>query len=133
MPNKEPEMSVLPAIRRQMIWDVSEHDIVEQVCDMAGLTATSPDVAELEHRDSHTRTAMLSPFSPVIKTLTEEMASIHADVYMKQLAAMGEKTDEETHELMRQRYIHLIGTSYTAMLAQMMGSELLTYGRAMYV
>jgi hypothetical protein len=125
------EIDPLPLIRRQLVWDSSDHTAADAVCAAVGLAPVSDEVMTMDHRASHVRMLKVAPFVATLALLAQEMAGIHATLFERAVELAGEKMDISRDDI-EARYLMIIASSAMAIVSQLMDAGLLTYGEYLH-
>lgn len=116
-----------PMITTKLVWDMVEHDYVQQFLPECGLTPPSDEGAESAHIESHVRRLAVTPPAAVFNKLAELAADIYTtwkigrpeDESPLPPEARGEFTEQNTE---------LLQTAGVAIIAQLIEMKILAYG-----
>jgi hypothetical protein len=124
--DEAPAYDPLNYIRRQMIWDMFQHEDVNRFCDSMGMIRASDDVTELEHVDAHQRERIAELLGPAISLYASLATELIGNALMDEETK--EHLPEEYQKQFNQQTFDLIRPAAMAIISQLVVTKQLTVG-----
>lgn len=132
-----------PGLMRRVIVDMMPYEIPDvdllALQDRLGLVPSSPDVLELDRKESEHRIKGLKPISEIITTMSGLSAEVIAEYFLMKVAASASEDEDDGHtvpvEYLRKVLVHqnmnVIVTATHGIVSHLIASGILVYNKDM--
>lgn len=119
-------MSVPAAtVHRQMLYDGMTYDVIPDLAEIAGLSPVSPEVDEMERRDSEERLERISYLVPCLMSQAAFMGHLSVQTQLKALEEAGIPYSQHDVEELARVVMGLLHTTLISSVSTVVGLGLL--------
>lgn len=111
-------------LAKRLLWDIVPCPQVPGMIPLMKLNPDSPDVAEMEHRASHDRLALVVPLKEMLDLLGPIVSGITASAM---LVNSGISADEEAAVALQRHHSSVLRAGMVAVLANLLDMGIITY------
>lgn len=112
-------------VHRQMLYDGMNYEVIPNLTELAGLSPVSPEVDEMERRDSEARLERISYLVPCLMSQASFMGQLSLQAQLKAMREAGVPYTEEDVEELAKAVLSLLHTTLISSVSTAVGLGLL--------